>query len=45
MKKFSLLLLGLALLGAPAAQASESKDQTKGGAAMLATGQDVRWSR
>lgn len=43
MKKISLLLLGLALLGAPAAQAQKVKTKTKGGAAMLATGQDVRW--
>ena len=43
MKKLSLVLLGLALFGAPAAQAQKVKTKTKGGAAMLAAGHDVRW--
>ncbi|GAB3586017.1 glycoside hydrolase 5 family protein [Hymenobacter daeguensis] len=42
MKKISLLLLGLALLGSPAAQAQKVK--TKGTAAAPAMGQDTRWS-
>ncbi len=44
MKKLSMLLLGLALLGAPLAQAQKVKIKTKGGAAMLAAGPAARWS-
>ena len=45
MKKLSWLLLGLALLGAPAAQAQKVKTKIKGGAALLAPAPDVRWPR
>jgi hypothetical protein len=41
MKKFSWLLLGLALLGAPAAQAQKVKTKVKGSATL--PGQSTRW--
>ena len=44
MKKLSMLLLGLVLLGAPLVQAQKVKTKTKGTAAMLAPGQAGRWS-
>ncbi len=43
MKKI-LLLLALALLGAPAAQAQQVKTKTEGGAAARAASQPARWS-
>jgi len=43
MKKFSWLLLGLALLGAPVAQAQKVKTKVKGSAALPA-GQSTRWT-
>lgn len=44
MKNISLLLLGLALLGAPVTQAQKVKTKTKGAATTLPTSQGSRWS-
>ncbi|MGI4883514.1 MAG: hypothetical protein ACRYFR_00975 [Janthinobacterium lividum] len=44
MKKFSFLLLFVALLGGPGAHAQKVKTKTKGTSAVAATGQGPRWT-